>query len=479
MNVEKTYNVTGMTCAACSAAVEHSVKKVYGVESVTVNLLTNSMRVKYDDEKTSDIEIIKAVEDAGYGASLKEKKGIKQKAETTKAKTLADAEIEDMKLRLKVSILFMIPLMYISMGHMLNLPLPYFLSGIENAVSFAFIQFLLVLPIAFVNRKFYTIGFKTLFKGYPNMDSLIAIGSGSALIYGIFAIFRMSYGLGAGDFELVHRYYHDLYFESAAMILTLITVGKFLETRAKGKTTDAIRKLMDLAPKTARVERDGLEEEIPVELVKAGDIIVIRPGDLIPVDGAVIEGQSAVDESALTGESIPVEKQPGDRVSAGTINRTGAFKFRATQVGEDTTLAKIIALVEDANATKAPIAKLADRISAVFVPTVICIALIASIAWLLAGYSFEFALSIGISVLVISCPCALGLATPVAIMVGTGRGAEHGILIKSAEALEALRGRIRRRTFENCPGIREKFGTPAGRSYFKLLQRKRNSADRN
>ncbi|AEE92166.1 Copper-exporting P-type ATPase A [Tepidanaerobacter acetatoxydans Re1] len=438
MNVEKTYNVTGMTCAACSAAVEHSVKKVYGVESVTVNLLTNSMRVKYDDEKTSDIEIIKAVEDAGYGASLKEKKGIKQKAETTKAKTLADAEIEDMKLRLKVSILFMIPLMYISMGHMLNLPLPSFLSGIENAVSFAFAQFLLVLPIAFANRKFYTIGFKTLFKGHPNMDSLIAIGSGSALIYGVFAIFRMSYGLGAGDFELVHRYYHDLYFESAAMILTLITVGKFLETRAKGKTTDAIKKLMDLAPKAARVERDGLEEEIPVESVKVEDIIVIRPGDSIPVDGIVIEGQSAVDESALTGESIPVEKQPGDRVSAGTINRTGAFKFRATQVGEDTTLAKIIALVEDANATKAPIAKLADRISAVFVPTVICIALIASIAWLFAGYSFEFALSIGISVLVISCPCALGLATPVAIMVGTGRGAEHGILIKSAEALEAL-----------------------------------------
>lgn len=438
MYVEKDFNVTGMTCAACSAAVERSVKKLPGVKSVTVNLLTNSMRVEYNDETIFPEEIIKAVEDAGYGASLKEKSRAKQETQKAQGKTSADREIEDMKLRLKVSILFIIPLMYISMGHMLGLPLPPFLSGVENAVSFAFAQFLLVLPIAFINRKFYTVGFKTLFKGHPNMDSLIAIGSGSALIYGVFAIFRMSYGLGAGNFELVHRYYHDLYFESAAMILTLITVGKFLEARAKGKTTDAIKKLMDLAPKTARVEKNGIEEEVPVESVRVGDIIVIRPGESIPVDGVVIEGQSAVDESALTGESMPVEKRPTDKVSAGTINKTGAFKFRATQVGEDTTLAKIIALVEDANATKAPIAKLADKISAVFVPTVIGIALVTTVGWLLAGYSFEFALSMGISVLVISCPCALGLATPVAIMVGTGKGAEHGILIKSAEALEAL-----------------------------------------
>ena len=388
------------------------------------------MRVKYDEKQVSDRDIIKAVTDAGYG--------IKQNAKIESSENQIDKEIDGMKLRLKVSILFMIPLMYVSMGHMFNWPLPSFLSGIENAVSFAFVQFLLALPIIFVNRKFYIIGFRTLFKGHPNMDSLIAIGSGAALFYGIFAIFRMSYGLGAGDLELVRKYYHDLYFESSAMILTLITVGKFLETRSKGKTSEAIRKLMDLAPKTAIVEKNGIEEEIPVELVEIGDVLVIKPGASLPVDGVIIEGQSSVDESALTGESIPVEKQIGDRVSAATINQSGFFKFRATQIGEDTTLAKIIALVEDANATKAPIAKLADKISAVFVPVVMSIALIATLVWLFAGHSFEFALSIGISVLVISCPCALGLATPVAIMVGTGKGAEHGILIKSAEALEIL-----------------------------------------
>ena len=430
MKIDKKYDVTGMTCAACSAAVERSVKKVSGVESVNVNLLTNSMRVKYDEKQVSDRDIIKAVTDAGYG--------IKQNAKIKSSENQIDKEIDGMKLRLKVSILFMIPLMYVSMGHMFDWPLPSFLSGIENAVSFAFVQFLLALPIIFVNRKFYIIGFRTLFKGHPNMDSLIAIGSGAALFYGIFAIFRMSYGLGAGDLELVRKYYHDLYFESSAMILTLITVGKFLETRSKGKTSEAIRKLMDLAPKTAIVEKNSIEEEIPVELVEIGDVLVIKPGASLPVDGVIIEGQSSVDESALTGESIPVEKQIGDCVSAATINQSGFFKFRATQIGEDTTLAKIIALVEDANATKAPIAKLADKISAVFVPVVMSIALIATLVWLFAGHSFEFALSIGISVLVISCPCALGLATPVAIMVGTGKGAEHGILIKSAEALEIL-----------------------------------------
>ena len=438
MQQDKNYDITGMTCAACSAAVERSVKKVPGVEAVTVNLLTNSMRVKFDEKQVSDADIINAVTDVGYGASLKAEHRAKQIFKAESSKNPMAEEIEGMKLRLKVSIWFMIPLMYISMGHMFNWPLPSFLSGIENAVSFAFAQFLLILPIIYVNRKFFIVGFKTLFRGHPNMDSLIAVGSGAALVYGIFAIFRMSYGLGAGDLELVHRYYHDLYFESSAMILTLITVGKFLEARSKGKTSEAIGRLMDLAPKTATVERNGVQEQIPVELVQTGDILIIKPGDSLPVDGVIIEGQSSVDESALTGESIPVEKQVGDRVSAATINQSGVFKFRATQVGADTTLAKIIALVEDANATKAPIARLADKISAIFVPVVMCIALIATIGWLLAGYSFEFALSTGIAVLIISCPCALGLATPVAIMVGTGKGAEHGILVKSAEALEVF-----------------------------------------
>lgn len=438
MKIDKKYEITGMTCAACSTNVERSVKKVTGVESVTVNLLTNSMRVKYDGNQIKDIDIINAVTDAGYGVSLGTEQGKIQDSKVGFSKNPMDKEIEEMNLRLKVSILFMIPLMYISMGHMFNCPISSFLTGIENAVSFAFAQFLLALPIIFINRKFFIVGFKTLFKGHPNMDSLIALGSGAALFYGIFAIFRMSYGLGAGDLEIVHKYYHDLYFESAAMILTLITVGKYLETRSKGKTSEAIKRLMDLAPKTARVERNGIEEEIPVELVEIGDIVIIKPGDSLPVDGVIIEGKSSVDESALTGESIPVEKQMGDRVSAATINKSGAFKFRATQIGEGTTLAKIIALVEDANATKAPIAKLADQISGIFVPVVMSIALIATVGWSLAGYNFEFALSIGIAVLVISCPCALGLATPVAIMVGTGRGAEHGILIKSAEALEVL-----------------------------------------
>jgi Cu+-exporting ATPase len=434
----KKYEITGMTCTVCSAAVERSVKKVPGVESVTVNLLTNSMSVQYDEKQVSDAEIIKAVTDAGYGASLKTGQGAKRAFKAEPAEKPLVQETEEMKLRLKVSVLLMVPLMYISMGNMFNWPLPSFISGIENAVSFAFVQFLLTIPIIFINRKFYTVGFKTLFKGHPNMDSLIAVGSGAALLYGIFAILRMSYGLGAGDWELVQKYYHDLYFETSAMILTLITVGKFLETRSKGKTSEAIKRLMDLAPKTARVERNGVEELIPVELVETGDIVSIKPGDLLPVDGVIIEGQSFVDESALTGESIPVEKRVGERVSAATLNQAGAFKFRATHVGADTTLAKIIALVEDANATKAPIARLADKISAIFVPVVMSIALLATAGWLFAGASFEFALSMGITVLIVSCPCALGLATPVAIMVGTGRGAEQGILVKSAEALEVF-----------------------------------------
>ncbi len=432
------FDVTGMTCAACSAAVERSVKKIAGVESVNVNLLTNSMNVEYDKEQVSDSEIIKAVTDAGYGAFPKAERGVRQSLKTGAAENPLLQEAEETGLRLKVSVLLMIPLMYISMSHMFNWPLPFFLSGMENAVSFAFAQFLLVVPIIFINRKFFTMGFKTLFRGQPNMDSLIAIASGAALLYGVIAIFRMSYGLGVGDWGLVQKYYHDLYLESSAMILTLITVGKFLEARSKGKTSEAIRKLMDLVPKMARVERDGTEELIPVGAVETGDIVIIKPGDSLPVDGVIVEGHSFVDESSLTGESIPVEKQSGARVSAATINQTGAFKFRATHVGADTTLAKIIALVEDANATKAPVSRLADKISAIFVPLVIGIAVITTAGWLFAGATFEFALSMGITVLVISCPCALGLATPVAIMVGTGRGAEEGILVKSAEALEVF-----------------------------------------
>lgn len=437
MELDKKYNVTGMTCAACSAAVERSVKEIKGVKSVTVNLLTNSMRVKYEEDQTTDTDILEAVKKAGYGASLNSEINQIQDSKTINNNPITD-EIEDMKFRLKASILFMLPLIYISMGHMFGCPLPSFLSGIENAVSFAFAQFLLALPIVFINREFYILGFKTLFKRHPNMDSLIAIGSGTALIYGIFAIFRMSYGLGTKNMEIVHKYYHDLYFESAAMILTLITLGRFLEARSKRKTSDAIRKLMDLTPKTATVERNGIEEQVPVELVKTGDIIIIKPGDSLPVDGVIIEGQSFVDESALTGESIPVEKHVGDRVNAASINQSGTFKFQATHVGADTTLSKIIALVEDANTTKAPIAKLADKISTIFVPVVMSIALFATVGWLITGQSFEFAFSIGIAVLVVSCPCALGLATPVAVMVGTGKGAEYGILIKSAEALEVF-----------------------------------------
>ena len=346
--------------------------------------------------------------------------------------------MKNMKFRLIVSFVFLVPLMYVSMGHMVGLPLPGFLSGVENAVSFAFTQFLLCLPIIFVNRKYYIKGFQTLSHLAPNMDSLIAIGSTASLVYGIVAIYRMSYGLGSGDMELVHRYYHDLYFESAAMILALITVGKYLEARSKGKTSEALTKLLDLAPKTAVVERGGREEEIPVEQVQAGDIVVVRPGNSIPVDGFIIEGSTSIDEAAITGESIPVHKQVNDTVIAATMNKTGFIRFKATRVGDDTTFSQIIRLVEEASSSKAPIAKTADKIAGIFVPAVMAIALVTAIGWLMAGAAFEFAFSCAVSVLVISCPCALGLATPVAIMVGTGKGAENGILIKSGEALETV-----------------------------------------
>ena len=435
--MKQKFDVTGMTCSACSAHVEKSVAKVPGVRSVTVNLLSNNMAVDYDETASSDAAVIHAVEEAGYGASVHA--GAASSRPQAKAAPAADpmaAEIANMKRRLIVSFVFLIPLFYISMGHMMGLPLPHFLHGTENALVFAFTQLLLTLPIAYVNRKYYQVGFKTLFKGAPNMDSLIAIGSAAAMIYGVVAIYMIGWGLGHGDTALVEQYSMDLYFESAGMILALITLGKFLETRSKGKTSEAITKLMDLAPKTALVEREGVEAEIPVEEVAVGDLLIVKPGASIPVDGEITEGSAAVDESAITGESIPVDKGPGDRVIAATINRSGYFKFRATKVGADTTLAQIVALVEDAANSKAPIAKLADKVSGVFVPVVICIAVIAAVTWLLLGHTVEFALSIGIAVLVISCPCALGLATPVAIMVGTGKGAENGILIKSAEALE-------------------------------------------
>ncbi len=434
-NMNQKFSVTGMTCSACSAAVEKSVKNVEGVSSVVVNLLGNSMLVDYNGEITDQNTIMKAVDNAGYHASVFVK-GNEAKSSSETAENKVQAELKEMKQRIIISFIFLIPVLYIAMGHMLDFPLPMFLHGEKNAISFAFLQFLLTLPIVYVNRKYYQMGFKTFFKGHPNMDSLIAIGSGAAICYGIFAIFRIGYGLGHTDMDVVMRYSMDLYFESAATILTLITLGKFLEARSKGKTSEAISKLMDLSPKTATVVRDGKEEEIPIEQVAIGDILAVRPGQSIPVDGVITEGSTAVDQSALTGESIPVEKGIGDKVIGATINKTGFFLFRAEKVGDDTTLAQIIQLVEDANSSKAPIAKLADKISGVFVPVVITIAVLAAVVWLLTGATFEFALSIGIAVLVISCPCALGLATPVAIMVGTGKGASNGILIKSAEALE-------------------------------------------
>ena len=394
------------------------------------------MLVEYDPGAESPESIIAAVDDAGYGAALPASKG-GAKADAAPAVDI-EAELLGMKRRFVISLCFLLPLFYIAMGHMMGWPLPHFFHDSRNALSFALIQFLLVLPIMYVNDKYYKVGFKTLLHGSPNMDSLIALGSLAAVVYGVAALFQISYGMGHGDAERVSKWSMDLYFESAGMILTLITLGKYLETRSKGKTSEAISRLMDLAPKTATVLRDGAEVEIPVEDVAVGDLILVRPGASIPVDGEVTEGTSSVDESALTGESIPVEKGPGDRVVAASINKSGSFTFRATRVGDDTTLAQMIALVDEAASSKAPIAKLADQVAGIFVPTVIGIALVTAAVWLVLGYGVEHALTASVAVLVISCPCALGLATPVAIMVGTGKGAENGILIKSAEALETL-----------------------------------------
>lgn len=440
---KQNFVITGMTCSACSSRVEKCVSAMEGTEDVSVNLLTNSMRLSYDEEKTSEEDIIQTVIRAGYGASVK---GADAGAGAQTAGTASPQEeqIHSLKIRFFVSLCFWIPLMFISMGHMFHdwfgMPIPGFMTdyfyGKENVITFAFSQFLLLLPIIWLNRAYFQTGFRTLAHRSPNMDSLIAVGASAAVVYGIFVIFRLGYGLGHGDSALVERYSMDIYFESAATILTLITLGKFLEAKSKGKTSEAIEKLMDLAPSTAVVERDGRETEIPVSEIREGDIFIVRPGSSIPADGIVVEGSSGVDESAITGESIPVEKAEGDRLIAATINRSGFLKGRAVRVGENTTLSQIIRLVEEASSSKAPIAKLADKIAGIFVPTVMAIAAAAFIIWLIAGASFEFALSVGIAVLVISCPCALGLATPVAIMVGTGKGAENGILIKSGEALE-------------------------------------------
>lgn len=442
---EEKFNITGMTCSACSARVEKAASKLEGMETVSVNLLTNSMKAQYDESRLSIEDIVQAVEKAGYGASpVQASAGEETGQKTGERKNIAQEEIKRMKGRLIFSIICLIPLMYLSMGHMMQMdfgmPVPHIIEAVfygeENAVAMVFGQFLLVLPILYANRKYFSVGFKSLLHGGPNMDTLIAIGAAAATVYGCFALFRIGYGLGHGDMHLVHQYSMDIYFESAGTILTLITVGKFLETRSKGKTSEAIEKLMDLSPQTAIVERDGKEASIPVDQVRMGDVVLIKPGASIPVDGLIIEGASSVDESVITGESIPVEKKPGDKAVSATVNKSGFFKMEALKVGEDTTINQIIRLVDEASSSKAPIAKLADKIAGVFVPTVIGIAVLAAIVWLVAGASFEFALSTGIAVLVISCPCALGLATPVAIMVGTGKGAENGILIKSGEALE-------------------------------------------
>ena len=489
--MKERYHVSGMTCSACSSHVEKALNKLPGIEKASVNLLTETMEVSYEEERLSSDEIVAAVEKAGYGAVLliggtvgknaaagsgigRPETGSSRgsgdsgtgdsdgkagdgksgraaagaQAGRNSLQKKAEAETRAMKWRLGISIGFLIPLMYVAMYHMihdmLGIPMPGFvhryLHGNENAMTFALTQLLLLLPILYMNRKFFTVGFKTLRHLSPNMDSLIAMGASAAVAYGIFAMYRIGYSLGHGDMAVVEQYSHDLYFESAGTILTLITVGKYLESRSKGKTSQAITKLMDLSPRTAiLLLEDGTEQEVPTEELRAGDVFLVKPGSLVPVDGTVLEGSSSVDEAAITGESVPVEKQAGDKVVSATVNKAGFLKCRADRVGEDTTLSQIIRLVEEASASKAPIAQLADKVAGVFVPVVMGIALVTLVVWLAVGAGAEFAISSAIAVLVISCPCALGLATPVAIMVGTGVGAGHGILIKSGEALQQAR----------------------------------------
>lgn len=429
--MEKKFDVSGMTCSSCVANITKAVEKLDGVSGANVNLMTNSMKVNFDENIVDDEKIIGAVEKIGYGASPA---GEKTKSED---RPLDDRE-KALKHRLISSIIFMVILMYIAMGPMVNFPTPGIFHGREGAIIFAFSQFLLALPVVYINRDFYISGFKGLKNRAPNMDSLVAIGSLAALVYGIFAIYMMAYGFGQGDMELVDSYRHNLYFESSAMILTLITVGKYLEEKSKNKTRSSLANLMDLAPKMATVIEDGEEVVKNIEDVRVGDILLVRPGESVAVDGKVIEGASSLDESAVTGESIPVQKSVGDRVISASINTTGSFKFQAEKVGEDTTISQIIKLVDEANQSKAPIAKLADEIAGVFVPAVLIIAAITFGVWMAMGYGFENALNFAISVLVISCPCALGLATPVSIMVATGKSADFGLLFKNAEVLENL-----------------------------------------
>jgi Cu+-exporting ATPase len=436
------FNIQGMTCSSCQAHVNKAVEKLDGVKSVNVNLLSNNMVVEYEENKLDNEKIISAVVDAGYGASTNSEN---KNVEDSKKVNNSDI-ISGMKKRLIISICFWIPLMIVAMHHMIfklfNITVPEIISnlfdGSENSITFALTQVLLLLPIMYVNRAYFINGFKKLFKRSPNMDSLVAIGSTAAIAYGVYAIYMIGYGLGHGNLELVDQFRMDLYFESAGTILTLITIGKYLETKSKGKTGDAISKLINLAPKTAIILKDNKEIEVGINEISKDDIVIIKPGSSVPIDGVIIEGKSSIDQSSITGESIPVEKNIGDNVVSGTINKNGYLKVKATKVGEDTTLSQIIKLVEEASNSKAPISRLADKVSGVFVPIVISIAVLATIFWVFQGQSFEFALSIGIAVLVISCPCALGLATPVAIMVGTGKGAENGILFKSAESLELL-----------------------------------------
>lgn len=441
----ETYQVTGMSCSACSSRVEKAVSKLEGIEKASVNLLTNSMQVDYDETVLTSQKIIDAVVGAGYGAALAGGPAGAQAASPQGTANAAEQEVRQMKRRLLWSIVFLIPTVYIAMHHMLSswlgIPVPPFIASVfdgpENALTFAFAQFLLILPIMYLNRKYYINGFSNLLRGAPNMDSLVGMGSMASAAFGAFAIFRMGWGMGHGDWALVQTYSANLYFESAGMIVTLITVGKYLETRAKGKTSAAIEKLMKLAPKEATVLRGGIETVVPVEDLAVGDEIVVRPGERIPADGIVSQGTTSIDESAITGESIPVEKQVGDKVTSATINTSGYIHVTAQRVGDDTTISQIIRLVDEASASKAPIAKIADAVAGIFVPAVITLAVAVTALWYFAmGADLEFAFSIGISILVISCPCALGLATPVAIMVGTGKGAENGILIKSGEALE-------------------------------------------
>ena len=429
--MKQKFDITGMSCSACSAAVERSVKKLDGIRSVEVSLLTNSMTAEFDETVTDVSAIISAVESAGYGADVQG-----NTVKKDKEKKPADSALREMKTRLIVSFACLIPLMYIAMGHMISLPLPSFLEGVNNGVSFAFSQFLLTLPVMYVNRKYYINGFRALLKKSPNMDSLVATGSLAAIIYGIYSVFAIAGSIGKGDTSAASALIHNLYFESGAMILTLITLGKFFEAKSKNKTSEAISKLIALTPDSAVVERDGKTIEIPVENVRIGDTVIVKSGASIPVDGTVISGCGAVDESAITGESIPAEKIVGDTVTGGTVNKSGYFKFTAEKIGEDTALSKILHLVEEASSSKAPIAKLADKVSGIFVPSVMVIAAVTFIIWIILKKDFSIALDMAVSVLVISCPCALGLATPTAIMVGTGKGASNGILIRSAESLE-------------------------------------------